>query len=182
MTPKRRQFAVLVAQGLTQVAAYNQVYGQTKAKAKDSRIRQASTLARIPEVKQAIAAAEERFLPVGDLRTLRDQMLASIRHLATYGRDEKVRLAAAIDLRNYVDQREERDRIQNRKPITIDGIMSEIRQLEAPEPTIEIETVDASEAAGEESGATTVLETAADGTPEDGDSETDGDSEETADE
>ena len=138
MTVRQRKFAALAAQGARLVDAHEQVYGPTKGK-RQTRMVDASKLAARPDVAAAIAEYEAQLLPIGDLRECKLRMLANIQHLAYHSPDHKVRLAASIDLRNYIEEREQREARANSRPLTLDSLISEIRQLEAPEPTLELE-------------------------------------------
>jgi hypothetical protein len=147
-TAKQRAFARLVAQGMTKTKAYDQVYGNKGGK-KGTRMVAASQESLKPAVQMAIHEFEEQMAPIEDMRAVRREMLQAIRWLATQGRDERVRLAAAIDLRNYADEREREHnkREKSRGPLTLDGFIAEIKALDAPEPVVEMEDVIEDEAA-----------------------------------
>jgi hypothetical protein len=82
--------------------------------------------------------------PIGDLRSARQRMLGNIQQLALFSPDERVRLAASIDLRNYADQREERERaLLSKSPVNVETLLAELASLrEQQEPaTLELDAV-----------------------------------------
>jgi hypothetical protein len=144
MNTNQRTFARLAAQGATFVDAYDQVYGQTRGKRKN-RVDNASRLAARPDVQAAIAEFERQMYPVTDLKAARQRMISNIEFLALNSPDQKVRLAASIDLRNYVDSRDDRERklLESRAPVNLEVLMQELSELrDRQQPrTIELEAV-----------------------------------------
>ena len=151
MTVNQRNFARLAAQGKKLVEAHELVYGKNNGKRK-TRHEDASKLAAKPEVKAAIAEYEAKFAetlaPIEDWRALKIEMLQNIRHLAHFATDERVRYTASTHLQGYADERErQEEQRRNRSPITIDGLIHEIRQLDAPTETVELEAVESAQEA-----------------------------------
>jgi hypothetical protein len=123
------------------VNAHEQVYGKGKATRK-SRREMASALAADPEVHAAIAEFEQQLMPLGDLRVCRQRMLANLQHLALSSPDQKVRLAASINLLNYIDEREQRERARDTaSAVTVDTLLAELSALRPVRPTLELEEV-----------------------------------------
>ena len=147
MNVKRRRFAQLAAQGVALAHAYDEVYGKGEG-SRQARYVTASKMAKDPDVRAAIEQYEAQALPpIADLRALKQEMLANIRELARNSPDQKVRLAASMDLRNYIEERERKEELlRDRQPITIDGLIREVQALAAPaeRPVIELETVEES--------------------------------------
>jgi hypothetical protein len=143
MTVNQRNFARYAAQGRALVEAHDLAYGKGNSTRK-TKHENASKLAKRPEVQAAIAEFEEQLAPITDLRAVREEMLRNIRTLAQASPDQRVRLAASIHLQQYADQREklEETRRLRQGALTIDGLIHEIRQLDAPEPTVELEAVE----------------------------------------
>ena len=144
LTYKQRRFARLVAGGHTQVDAYAEVYGgkMTRKTTAEVACREAAK----PAVREAIDAYQEAAEPVTDLRKLKQEMLSNLRWLAQSSPDQKVRLAAAIDLRNYADQREERERtLISKSPINVSELLQELESLRAGRAakTLELEAAEA---------------------------------------
>src|SRR5215471_17131524 len=108
MTANQRKFAKLAAQGAKLVAAHEAVYGPGNGKRINKAI-DASRLARKPDVRALIEQYEAELIPFGEMRQERLNMLANIKYLAHNSPDQKVRLAASIDLRNYIDAHEARE-------------------------------------------------------------------------
>src|SRR5262249_45159605 len=104
-----------------------------------SKHQEASHLAAKPEVRAAIEAYEAQLMPIGELRACKERMLANIQHLAYHSPDHKVRLAASVKLHELIEAREQRENARAALPVTINPLITKIRQLEAPEPTVEIE-------------------------------------------
>jgi len=146
LTPKQRKFAKLVADGMTQADAYTEVWGRGEGTAK-TRGEVACRMANRPEVVEAIEQFQLKMEPVVDLRQLRAEMLASIRWLARESPDQRVRLAAAIDLRNYADERQERERkLLAKSPVSAESLLAELAELrsrKAAPQTLELEAVPA---------------------------------------
>ena len=140
--------------------AKEQVYGKGNGKRKTRR-EEASKLAAKPEVRAAIATYEAQLMPIGDLRECKQLMLANIRDLALNAPDPKVRLAASVNLRDYIEAREALE--LDRKTVTIDALVREIGAMQQPaaEPELELETVDEDQAAAEAAPAEGETETAA---------------------
>lgn len=147
MTVKQRKFAYRAAQGEKLIDAHAEVYGPGNKKPRTRRI-DASRLAAKPDVKAAIAEYEAQLLPIGDLQACKQRMLANIQYLAYHSPDHKVRLAASIDLRNYADERADRER-RHSEPVTIETLITELGEMQAPPPVLELETVDADVAASD---------------------------------
>ena len=164
---RQRNFARLAAQGKKLVEAHELAYGNGKGKRK-TKAEDASKLAARPEVKAAIAEYEAQFAealaPIEDWRALRLEMLQNIRQLAHFAKDERVRYTASTHLQGYADEREKaEEQRRNRSPITIDGLIHEIRQLDAPEPTVELEP--AASAQDEQNGELEAAEAAVENRP-----------------
>ena len=143
MNSRQRMFARLVASGATQVDAYAEAYKPARQTRKSQHER-ASVIAAHPDVRQAIAEFEARTVPIDDLRSARQRMLANIQQLALFSPDERVRLAASIDLRNYADQREERERaLPAKSSVNVEQLLSELAELRARQApaTLELEAV-----------------------------------------
>jgi hypothetical protein len=144
-TIRQRNFARLAAQGVPLVDAKEQVYGKGNGKRKTRR-EEASKLAAKPEVRAAIASYEAQLMPIGDLRECKQLMLANIRDLALNSPDPKVRLAASVNLRDYIEAREALE--LDHRTVTIDALVREIGAMQAPaaEPELELEDVPAEQA------------------------------------
>jgi hypothetical protein len=143
MTVNQRNFARLAAQGMNLTDAHAGAYGKTKGKRRNQSV-EASRLAKRPDVQAAIEEFEKQIAPIGDLRVARQRMLANIQYLACFSPDQKVRLAASIDLRNYVDECEARERkLLDRAPVNVETLLGELAELrERRQPrTIELEAV-----------------------------------------
>jgi hypothetical protein len=143
MNVRMDRFARLAAQGEKLVDAHEAAYGKRNGKRK-SQVEEASKLAAKPDVRAAIEEYAAQQMPIGGLRECRERMLANIQHLAYYAKDERVRFAASTHLQQYADEREklEETRRLRQGALTIDGLIHEIRQLDAPEPTVELEAVE----------------------------------------
>jgi hypothetical protein len=96
-------------------------------------------------VQAAIAEFEKQMYPVTDLKAARQRMISNIEFLALNSPDQKVRLAASIDLRNYVDNRDDRERklLESRAPVNVETLLGELAELrDRQQPrTIELEAV-----------------------------------------
>jgi hypothetical protein len=143
MTVNQRNFARLAAQGAKLVDAHEQVYGRRKTRRMQTV--EASKLADHPQVQEAIAEFERQLMPITDLRACKQRMISNIQYLAMFCEDARVRLAASIDLRNYCEEREQRERkLLDSAPVNLDHLLSEMASLrDAQRPaTIEMEAVD----------------------------------------
>ena len=95
LSVRQRKFASLVAEGKTQIAAYEEAGYSTKGK-RETAGRNARQLAQHAEVRANIEEMRDRLLPSpGDLRKINEHALAVIVGLSQDARDEKVRLQAA---------------------------------------------------------------------------------------
>jgi len=142
MTVNQRKFARLAAQGQKLIDAHTAAYGPGNGKRKNKND-DASKLAKKPDVRALIAEYEAQLTPIGDLRQCRLNMLANIQNLAYNSPDQKVRLAASIDLRNYIDAQVARERaLMERQPVNVESLITEIQQLQQPAETIELEAIE----------------------------------------
>ena len=144
LTLKQRRFARLVANGETHVDAYAEVYGGTGTRKTQGELgcREAAK----PAVRGAIEAYRQQTEPIVDLRRLKAEMLSNLRWLAQESPDQKVRLAASIDLRNYADQREDRERqLLTKAPVNVSELLQELESLRAGRAakTLELEAAEA---------------------------------------
>jgi hypothetical protein len=154
MNVNQRNFARLAAQGMKLTEAHERVYGKGKGKRKTKSI-EASRLAAKPDVKAAITQYEAQLAPIGDLRECKLRMLANIQFLAYHSPDQKVRLAASIDLRNYIEEREQREGVpRNPDQINVETLLAELADLRHAQPaTLELETVSEGEPGAQEAPA-----------------------------
>jgi hypothetical protein len=68
-------------------------------------------------------------------------MLENIQYLAYHSPDQRVRLAASIDLRNYIDEREARAKAISASPVRLEQLLTELNELRRAQPTLELEEV-----------------------------------------
>jgi hypothetical protein len=68
-------------------------------------------------------------------------MLENIQYLAYHSPDQRVRLAASIDLRNYIDEREARAKTISASPVKLEHLLEELNELRRAQPTLELEEV-----------------------------------------
>jgi hypothetical protein len=148
LTRRKKEFAKLVADGVKQVDAYERVYGIGNGSRK-TRHELSSDLARRPEVQAEIARYAQEMLPIGDMRVVKQEMLQTMRGLAIGSSDDRVRLAAAKELHDICEKREEQDRhLLQRAPVSVETLLEELSALRGREPaTLEMEVVE--EQAGE---------------------------------
>ena len=141
LNPRQTKFAKLVAAGMAIVDARQAAFGDSYPPAtRKTHAEAGSRLAKKPEVRAAIEQYANELTPIGDYRVARERMEANMQYLATQSPDHRVRLAASKMLHEIASERENRER--DRRTVTIDSLVQEIGQLQAPEPTepLEMET------------------------------------------
>jgi hypothetical protein len=154
LTRRKKEFAKLVADGVKQVDAYEQVYGVGNGTRK-TRHELSSDLARRPEVQAEIARYAAELLPLGDMRAIKQEMLRTMRGLAIASADDRVRLLAAEKLHDICEKREDQERkLITSGPVSVDTLLEELQQLrgrkQAP-ATLEMEVVEDGESEPESS-------------------------------
>jgi hypothetical protein len=145
LTVKQREFAKLVATGVPQMTAYNQLYGikgkGKKARDSASRQTQAGELARSPQIQREIESWRQVLKPIVDLRVLKTETLQNLRWLMTESPSQNVRFAAAKVLLEHCEQYSQREqKLLDRGPVDVETLLGELASLREKEPpTIELE-------------------------------------------